>query len=120
MPTKPASRTPRAGRRAAPAQRKIDATGVAPILGAVKTLLRNRHSVSLPDLALDLLFDQGVFARCRECGLSWEVKRTNFSMPGWWSCPSGCRPSRRPAVGEGSLAAPPAPSTYSSEARLDD
>lgn len=68
----------------------------APILTAVKTLLRGRKDVSLPDHGIDLLFDGGVLARCRACRVSWEVKRSQFSALGWWSCPSGCRPSRAP------------------------
>lgn len=64
---------------------------ITPILTAVKTLLRGRTDVLLPDQGIDLLFDDGVIARCRECRLSWEVKRSNFRSPGWWSCPSGCR-----------------------------
>jgi hypothetical protein len=64
---------------------------ITPILTAVKTLLRGRKAVSLPEQGIDLLFDEGVIARCRACRLSWEVKRAQFSSPGWWSCPSGCR-----------------------------
>jgi hypothetical protein len=64
---------------------------ITPILTAVKTLLRGRKDVSLPEQGIDLLFDEGVIARCRVCRLSWEVKRAQFSSPGWWSCPSGCR-----------------------------
>jgi len=64
---------------------------ITPILAAVKTLLRGRNDVCLPDQGIDLLFDEGVIARCRFCRLSWEVKRSQFSAPGWWSCPSGCR-----------------------------
>ncbi len=64
---------------------------ITPILAAVKTLLRGRQDVPLPDQGIDLLFDGGVIARCRDCRLSWEVKRSQFSAPGWWSCPSGCR-----------------------------
>jgi len=66
---------------------------ITPILAAVKTLLRGRQDVPLPDQGIDLLFDGGVIARCRDCRLSWEVKRSQFSAPGWWSCPSGCRNS---------------------------
>lgn len=118
MRTKAASRTPRP--RVSTTRRKTEGGGVAPILGAVKTLLRNRHSVSLPDLAIDLLFDQGVVARCRECGLSWEVKRTQFSLPGWWTCPSGCSPSRRPAVPAASINSSAKSPDYSAEAGLDE
>ena len=64
---------------------------ITPILTAVKTLLRGRKDVSLPEQGIDLLFDEGVIARCRVCRLSWEVKRAQFASPGWWSCPSGCR-----------------------------
>lgn len=64
---------------------------VAPILAAVKTLLRGRKEIPLPEHGIDLLFDDGVVARCRSCRLSWEVKRSQFSSLGWWSCPSGCR-----------------------------
>lgn len=64
---------------------------ITPILAAVKSLLRGRQDVPLPDQGIDLLFDDGVIARCRDCRLSWQVKRSQFSSPGWWSCPSGCR-----------------------------
>jgi hypothetical protein len=64
---------------------------VAPILAAVKKLLRGRDDVPLPEHGIDLLFDDGVIARCRACRLSWEVKRSQFSALGWWSCPNGCR-----------------------------
>jgi hypothetical protein len=64
---------------------------IAPILVAVKRLLRGGQDISLPEQGIDLLFDAGVIARCRVCRLSWEVKRSQFSSPGWWSCPSGCR-----------------------------
>jgi hypothetical protein len=67
------------------------------ILAGVKTLLRNRGTVSLPTAGLDLGFDAGVVARCRACGLSWHVSRSQYSSAGWWSCPSGCRPPRRDA-----------------------
>ena len=63
---------------------------IKPILAAVKTLLRGRKDILLPEHGIDLLFDDGVIARCRECRLSWEVKRSHFSAPGWWSCPNGC------------------------------
>jgi hypothetical protein len=65
---------------------------IAPILAAVKKLLRGRQDVSLPEQGIDLLFDAGVIARCRFCRLSWEVKRSQFASAGWWNCPSGCRP----------------------------
>ena len=64
---------------------------VTPILAAVKKLLRGRQDISLPEHGIDLLFDAGVIARCRICRLSWEVKRSQFSALGWWTCPSGCR-----------------------------
>jgi hypothetical protein len=70
---------------------------IAPILAAVKKLLRGRQDVALPEQGIDLLFDAGVVARCRLCRLSWEVKRSQFSCAGWWSCPSGCRPRRESA-----------------------
>jgi len=66
---------------------------LAPILAAVKTLLRGRKGISLPEQGIDLVFDAGVVARCRACRLCWEVKRSQFSTLGWWSCPSGCRPA---------------------------
>lgn len=77
---------------------------IAPILAGVKTLLRGRRDVSLPDQGIDLLFDGGVVARCRACRLLWEVKRSQFASLGWWSCPSGCRPSGA-ATSKGSTAA---------------
>jgi hypothetical protein len=64
---------------------------LAAILAGVKAVLRARGIVSLPDQGIDLLFDGGVVARCRTCRVAWEVKRTQYSAPGWWACPSGCR-----------------------------
>lgn len=66
-------------------------TAIAPILEAVKSLLRGQHRVAVPGQGIDLLFDCGVVARCRTCELSWHIKPTQFSSIGWWSCPSGCR-----------------------------
>ena len=94
-----AMRTERTNRRnrIAPAQgsskRKSNAApAIAPILDAVNHLLAGQHPVMLPRQGIDLLFDSGVVARCRTCGLSWTVKPTQFSSIAWWSCPSGCRP----------------------------
>jgi hypothetical protein len=64
---------------------------LAAILDGVKAVLRARTAVSLPDHGIDLLFDAGVVARCRNCQVSWEVKRTQYGALGWWACPSGCR-----------------------------
>jgi hypothetical protein len=69
------------------------ATAIGPILEAVNSVLRGQHYVALPRQGIDLLFDSGVVARCRTCELSWTVTPTQFSSIGWWSCPSGCRPS---------------------------
>ena len=75
----------------------VEAPGSTPtpelqiILAGVKTLLRSRGSVTLVAAGLDLVFDAGVVARCRACGLSWRVSRNQFGSAGWWSCPSGCR-----------------------------
>ena len=64
---------------------------IVPILAAVRTVLRGRTSVTLPEHGLDVLFDGGIVARCRSCRVCWEVKRSQFKLPGWWACPSGCR-----------------------------
>ncbi len=69
----------------------------AHIVSAVRTLLRGRQRIALPDEGIDLLFDGGVVARCQVCELSWHVRRTQYASRGWWSCPSGCK---RPVVGE--------------------
>jgi hypothetical protein len=80
----------------------VGATGGVPtadlsaILAGVKTLLRGKETVTLPAAGLDLLFDDGVVARCRVCRLSWRVSRSQFSSPGWWSCPGGCRQGPHP------------------------
>jgi hypothetical protein len=68
-------------------------TELAPILAGVKTLLRGIEIVHLPDQGIDLLFDDGVVARCRACELSWTVRNAHFTSAGWWSCPKGCKPS---------------------------
>ena len=80
---------------------------IAPILAAVKKLLRGRQDISLPEQGIDLLFDAGVIARCRFCRLSWEVKRSQFSCAGWWRCPSGCRPRAESASDEATHACSP-------------
>lgn len=64
---------------------------LAPILAGVKDLLRGRESIQLPDHGIDLLFDEGVVARCRTCDLSWAVRNSHFASAGWWACPKGCR-----------------------------
>jgi len=70
---------------------------IAPILAAVKRLLRGRADIPLPEQGIDLLFDAGVVAKCRACQVCWEVKRSQFSSLGWWRCPSGCLPSAVPS-----------------------
>ncbi len=69
-----------------------DKERLAPILAGVKDLLRGQESVQLPQEGIDLLFDEGVVARCRTCDLSWAVRNAHFSSPGWWACPKGCQP----------------------------
>lgn len=66
------------------------ATSLQPIHTAVRTLLKGQHEVPVPLHGLDLLFDEGVIARCRRCRVSWEVKRVWFSSLSHWACPSGC------------------------------
>ena len=95
------SRTARAGSPSGNGSAVVEAAVTVPpsdleiILAGVKTLLRSRGTVSLPTAGLDLGFDAGVVARCRACGLSWHVSRSQYSSAGWWFCPSGCRPPRR-------------------------
>jgi len=79
---------------------------LAPILAAVKRLLRGRTDVQLPEQGIDLLFDAGVVARCRACQLAWEVKRSQFSSLGWWSCPSGCRTAPASSTTEATRSCP--------------
>ena len=70
----------------------VDHLPLKPILAAVKTLLRGCELVELPEHGIDLLFDDGVIARCRACSIAWPVKRSRFSSAEWWICPSGCAP----------------------------
>ena len=65
------------------------------ILSALKTVLRGRETVAVPDCGIDVMFDSGVIARCRACRVAWTVRRSQFRLPGWWACPSGCRPPER-------------------------
>ena len=96
MPGEPARVQPAAAKRRPHVDMPAGGGHLAVILAGVKALLRARTSVSLPDQGIDLLFDAGVVARCRSCGVSWEVKRTQYSALGWWTCPSGCsRPGAR-------------------------
>ena len=94
MPTKRITRRTRIAPVPGSCKRKSSAshpTAIAPILEAVKSLLRGQHRVAVPGQGIDLLFDSGVVARCRTCELSWHIKPTQFSSLGWWSCPSGCQ-----------------------------
>jgi hypothetical protein len=69
-----------------------DKQRLAPILAGVKDLLRGQASVELPREGIDLLFEEGVVARCRVCELAWAVRNSQFSSPAWWACPRGCQP----------------------------
>ena len=64
------------------------------ILNAVRTLLRSRNGVELPDHGINIDFDHGVVVTCRPCGVSWRVSRRHFETPAWWNCPTGCRRRR--------------------------
>jgi hypothetical protein len=70
---------------------EIPKPDLSTILAGVKAVLRGRETVTLPAAGLDLLFDDGVVAKCRVCSVRWRVSRSQYSTPGWWSCPSGCR-----------------------------
>jgi hypothetical protein len=63
---------------------------LALILDAVKTVLKTRSGVLVPEAGIDLVFDAGVVARCQACGVSWHVARTQYKARHWWACPSGC------------------------------
>jgi hypothetical protein len=75
-----------------PAEQRSQTTDLDAILAAVKMLRRGGGIVAVPAAGIDLLLETGVVARCRGCGVSWRVSRTQYSSLGWWSCPSGCRP----------------------------
>jgi len=62
------------------------------ILAAVRSLVGGRERIELVDDGIDLLFDDGVVARCRACDVAWRVSRGHFRHRAWWSCPGGCRP----------------------------
>ena len=60
------------------------------ILGATRSVMRTHERVELPRHGIDLLFDEGIVARCRACDISWRVSRSRFSQVAWWACPRGC------------------------------
>jgi hypothetical protein len=83
-------RTHAASSGAATANATGPAASVDAILSALKALRRNGGHVAVPECGIDLLMDAGIVARCRACEVSWTVRPSQFRVPGWWACPSGC------------------------------
>jgi hypothetical protein len=67
------------------------------IVEGLRELLRSRHRVTVPTRGIDLVFDAGILAMCRACGVMWRVSRAHYRQAAWWSCPRGCSPARRGA-----------------------
>jgi hypothetical protein len=67
------------------------------IVEGLRELLRSRQRVTVPTRGIDLVFDAGILAMCRACGVMWRVSRAHYRQPAWWSCPRGCSPARRDA-----------------------
>ncbi len=57
---------------------------------AIREVLRSRDRVTVPSRGIDMVFDAGILAVCRECGLTWRVSRAHYRHPAWWSCPRAC------------------------------
>lgn len=60
------------------------------VVVALRELLRSRQMVTVPSRGIDLVFDAGILAACRECGVTWRVSRAHYRQSAWWSCPRGC------------------------------
>ena len=60
------------------------------VILAIRELLRSRDRVTVPSRGIDLVFDAGILAVCRECGVTWRVSRAHYRHRAWWSCPRGC------------------------------
>jgi hypothetical protein len=60
------------------------------VILAIRELLRSRDRVTVPSRGIDLVFDAGILAVCRECGVTWRVSRAHYRHRTWWSCPRGC------------------------------
>jgi len=63
------------------------------VVVALRDLLRSRDRVTVPSRGIDLVYDAGILAVCRECGVTWRVSRAHYRHRASWSCPRGCSPA---------------------------
>jgi len=50
------------------------------------------HVKGLGHPVINLMFDDGIVAKCAGCGASWSVD-DRAARAQWWVCPSGCGPN---------------------------
>ena len=86
-----AERPTTAGRPlASPVSPSSPAAALEAVLAGVKSVVRGYGTVELVTQGIDVTFQNGVVATCRQCRISWRVHTRHFKTLGWWTCPRGC------------------------------